>query len=705
MRSCQLQLKLWIVGPIVCLCGLGFFWDTSLALAQETAVETEAVDAPRNGHDCYDLATEEPEPLGEFRQAALETVAIAARSTTSTEAKVNSLTQLSETYACLGQADAATMLAEEAILLTPELESPSAQAHLLIRLASLYGEKLNNLERMNAILSDTTALLTTLPDDSSTQLELASAPYNPLIHSIILLCIRTNSYQKMSEIVNTLEGVLKEQAINSISFRLETAGIEERTQMTEVFPEIDFIRVRFGDVEQTPLQQWLLQIEQLIIELNSAQDAAMMDDLIAAQVSTIESFSDRSAQAYSYVTLSKRLSDSGRAGYAVYLLELAMQKADELDSYELPDGALGYSTYEPNLSSFLAVAFVAADEFERGLELAQDIPDAAERLEVLLRLNRTLTEYSRSSAQNRVALIAAEQTAQSIEGSVSAFVDIAYGYLDIEDFENAERLTEDAITNLQQTERFDVDDYTRSSLIYILIELDSLEHVEELAETIDDSAILVEVITTLVDAGYENMAKRISDNITSPFEQVYAAVNIAETFWALERPAQVYELSVIALEILQDDAFYEDEKLIEIVDYYGENNPTVSEEEIYRTIRESIVLDLLDLLEDDAERRTLFVQLIEDDAFRDSLTLENSVADEDIHLSEEPVSDNDWSRMANEAAEAGDFLQAVEAIVMMESPERQMRSLITITKCHADSTTELDAETNLLLQEIQQRTF
>ncbi|MEO0888336.1 MAG: hypothetical protein AAFY54_20725, partial [Cyanobacteria bacterium J06648_10] len=165
------------------------------------------------------------------------------------------------------------------------------------------------------------------------------------------------------------------------------------------------------------------------------------------------------------------------------------------------------------------------------------------------------------------------------------------------------------------------------------------------------------------------------------------------------------ELSAIALEILQDDAFYEDEKLIEIVDYYGENNPTVSEEEIYRTIRESIVLDLLDLLEDDAERRALFIQLIEDDAFRDSLTLENSVVDEEIYLSEEPVSDDDWSRVANEVAEAGDFLQAVEAIVMMESPERQMRSLITITKCHADSTTELDAETNLLLQEIQQRTF
>lgn len=247
----------------------------------------------------------------------------------------------------------------------------------------------------------------------------------------------------------------------------------------------------------------------------------------------------------------------------------------------------------------------------------------------------------------------------------------------------------------------EVDDHTRSNLVYALIEVDDIKRVEAIANTIEDETVLTEIITTLLESDDVSLARRLSKNITSPVQQVYAAISIAETFLYLDRMESVYELSSIAVEILQDRAFYEDDNLTDLVDSYRQERPSLATEEIHRIIRESFIYDLVNLLSDDSERLQLLLQEIEDESFRENL-IAGELA-ENATDSDGQQSDSDWSRLASEAAKEGNFLQAVEAVSLIESPYEQARSLINIAQCHAYSTTELDAETELLLQEIQQR--
>ena len=199
----RLQLKLWILG----LVGFGWLWAGLPAVADSTGIEAVAMDPEvvaspavaslRSGHDCYNLAIEEPEPLGEFRQAALETAAVAARAIDTVEEKADALASLSEAYACLGQVDLADAIAQETLPLIEEIEDVSVQGSLLVTLARMYGENLGDLERMAELLPDVIASAEGAPQDSVEQ--------RALINNIVQLYSSLGEYEEVRAVIDIVD--------------------------------------------------------------------------------------------------------------------------------------------------------------------------------------------------------------------------------------------------------------------------------------------------------------------------------------------------------------------------------------------------------------------------------------------------------------------------------------------------------------------
>ncbi|MEL6815555.1 MAG: hypothetical protein AAFP03_12165, partial [Cyanobacteria bacterium J06598_3] len=173
MRLSPFSQPLWTVGVL----GLSGLWMGPAAIANPPQssthpAETIAQSAPpdvsalthRDGHDCFDLDIEQSEPLGEFREALLESAAIAARNAAEPVQQLQSLLNLSDAYACLGQMDRASALATEVLILNETFVPDGEIALFWVELASFYREQLDDEGQAEALLSQAITLAETLTD-------------------------------------------------------------------------------------------------------------------------------------------------------------------------------------------------------------------------------------------------------------------------------------------------------------------------------------------------------------------------------------------------------------------------------------------------------------------------------------------------------------------------------------------------------------
>ncbi|MEO1622691.1 MAG: hypothetical protein AAFU53_16865, partial [Cyanobacteria bacterium J06632_3] len=141
-----------------------------------------------------------------------------------------------------------------------------------------------------------------------------------------------------------------------------------------------------------------------------------------------------------------------------------------------------------------------------------------------------------------------------------------------------------------------------------------------------------------------------------------------------------------------------------------------SEEQRNSLMREvyiSSVTSIIRVQEIAGDRRRL-IQKIEDEDLRaviyDNFFSEENSEDLTLPSSDEGGNDEQavqddsyWSSVASSAAREARFVEAMDAIAMMESPAQQSHSLRNIATCHAYSTTVLDADTAAGLSQIRQR--
>ena len=703
----RLQLKLWILG----LVGFGWLWAGLPAVADSTGIEAvtmdpEVVASPavaslRSGHDCYNLAIEEPEPLGEFRQAALETAAVAARAIDTVEEKADALASLSEAYACLGQVDLADAIAQETLPLIEEIEDVSVQGSLLVTLARMYGENLGDLERMAELLPDVIASAEGAPQDSVEQ--------RALINNIVQLYSSLGEYEEVRAVIDIVDDLsTREELIWSNLWFLQTElSDDEKMHLFEVFPELEVSpsadSLLPGDVELSPLQNWLLQFPRQI----SIYQGEEQDDFFDAQISEIESFPDIFAQAYGYTTLGSYLWHLGYQEQAIFSLETAVQKVDELQQQaEMPDN-VSVLTGAASLEGFLGATLIQVGDFDRGLSMIREIDSSspeslANRVSFFVEAARMLSFETKRETEVDALMMEAEQTARSAEDpdQYLNLSDIAFAHVELGNVEAARRLVNELLEKLKSGEFVSAESYVRSGVVYMLFAVGSYEEGMDVLSFVDEPEVFSDIASLLIEQGEDDLAWQVYERVTSPVQQIQALVYMAQTYQDLGQLEIAMNLAIQAIERFNSADFTQ----LDYFNYGYMSSADISEDEVVElveSVRRGVLDGILYLPNSDAEMQVL-IQLIEDDAIRNyylGLYFPPEAENESVL----PTNDYDLRSLAGAAAREEQFQEAVAAVAMMDSPAQQSHSLRNIATCYAYSTTVLDADTAAGLAQIRQR--
>ena len=712
----RFQLRLWVVGLI----GFGWLLSGGPAVAESmagenTAVEAETVVSSRSGHDCFDLATEQPEPLGEFRQAVMETAAVTARAADTVEERAGTLAELSEAYACLGQVELADAIAQETLPFIEQIEAAAVKGDLLVTLAAAYGEHIGDTARMDELLVDAIALAEMLSQDSSRQ--------SSLVGDIVRLYSRAGEYRKIREVVDIVDDEFtRSQLIHSgLFFIQESVSTEELQEILAIFPELESLLSSTSpdDDDFTPWQSWQYQLHEFVRALHQADDLASVDALIAAQVVKIEALPEQGNQVMAYIQLSEYLSASDYTARAISLLEAAAEKMMTSDavsvSAEVEAYALGLS-----LNSRLSIAFAQAGDFDRSFAFLQEmeaVDQLFSKLWSLSQVTQLLPSDERLQAQ-LVGLIAdTEQTVRVSDNPRQFLLQVAVVYFQANEVENARTLAREVLETYGEEARTDSDflDY----LTGVLFAVGSYEDGLALLDLAADSASFRYLPAQLLREEQLEVAWAVVEKMTSPLDQMLAIRNMAEVYQVWEQPDAAFDLSVRVLDIAQSDAFDEAAYFEALYGDYLESFSEERREEQRNALLRSAYISLFSeaiYLQDSPENQRRLIQLVEDEPLRMDLLLTffpEDINAEDTNVSEASLSDSAgdsvvqddsyWSSVATDAAREAQFAEAIDAIALIESPVQQSRTLLTIATCHAYSTTGLDVATAATLAQIQQR--
>lgn len=692
MRLNHFQLNLWAFSIL----GLSCLEAKSPAFAHQPSAaystNSELTESPavpvRNNHTCIDLSVEQPEPLGDFREAVLKTATVAARQPDFLSESGRGLMRLSQTYACLGQTDTYKSLVTESLTTVDKIEDVDDQFYLIMDILAIYSGMLSEEQRHE--LSEKAIALTVMsPTYPQSQFDRFTqiAEYH----------LRDEEYEKALNVVDLVENTEnRANIIRSIFTLYQPDSPEEQAIIEQFFPEVEFTAPNQEYVKafhQIPLVKWINQFNHTAA-VQFDQQPEDINEFIADQVSAIEQLPDTFSQTYSYVVLGQFLARAGSAERALPLLEIANEKDKSLKDTAVSADVKDYFG-GLNLNSTIGTAFALAGSAERGLAIILDayhLSESREQISTLLITAQHLI-YQEQRASIPMFLEAAEQVARSLEEPEDYFISIAITYSEMDDLENTRRLAQKVLTTVESKASFG---YIPGALAYLLVTVDRPEAILEIAPLVEDQGVLSEVVVQLVRENKENVAWEIFELITSPMEKISALVSISKEHQEADNLDTAFDLAVRAMTIAQSDKLAEDKSFQELSEittraYRLEANSN----ELMTVMYENLFTEIVYLAQD-LEQTQQLVQLIQDDSIRLSLS------DRFLRLDSE-TGDDALSTAARRAAREGQFQEAIAAIARMESPYEQSQTLLNIGTYHVDSTTILDVGTRQLLEKIQQQ--
>ncbi|MBE9060732.1 lipopolysaccharide assembly protein LapB [cf. Phormidesmis sp. LEGE 11477] len=660
-----------------------------VAKAQTTSAETtsaETAQSPRSGHQCYDLATEQPEPLGEFRTRLLDTAAVAARRADTPGEKAAALVDVSRSYACLGQRELAAALAEESLPIVEDLADVGEKGRLLGAIANIYGERLNDLERANDILLQVIELTKTTAEDS--------ALHHQLSQQIVRTYAVTGQYANIRRYIDSIETISsRENALRLAEYTLMNSEADSDL-IEELFPEFLLEEEHF-EHSVRPIYSHLFSLSGRGEDGSAPLQQSAIDDLIEQEIQTIELEQNDFHRIYSYTNLADSLHRAGYSERAVSVLEKAIESLEDLQNSEESsnsDSSMYLGSQELLLYSSIVGTFFRMGEADRGLALIEQIEDSPEgsmkKISILFPLIFSFGE-SVLPAQASSLIAELEQTIrasnQTADETATHLVLIANAYGQIGEVENVRRITRELLTS-------DVDRLealtSSGSVILLLSTIGDYEDAIALASSIDDDDVYSALAINLATQSQEDLAQRVFSDITSPVQQIQTLTLMAEEYHRLEHSDIAFDLFVQALSIAETAELESGEAYL---DYY-ENS---------ESWRRGLIRDIV-YSADRLGFSERVQPLIENDSIRinfglDSTDLETVLAKEGDILAL-PLEDSVLRSIASQAAQEQMFSLAIEAVAAMSSAYEQVKILTTITDCYVTSETTADAETIRLLE-------
>lgn len=705
----RFQLKLWVLG----LVGLSWVCMGMPAIAQSAIEElnkreSETVVSHRNGYDCFDLATEQLEPLGEFRQAVMETATITARAADTIEEQSGLLIELSESYGCLAQVEIANTIAQEALSLIEDITDTALRGRLLTKLANIYGKTFGDTAQMNVLLADAIALSETIDEDYDRI---------SLIGKIISTYLYAGEYQKARDFVDRIEEAdlhfwVIQSYLLEVSFRVSE---EEWAEIIEIFPELVSPQYSIASqaeiLEDQPLLSWQIQLAGIAATLQQTEDLETINALIAEQRLLIEDLPELGMQSQAYLYLSFFLSNNDNKEQALSLLETALERESisEIEAAGYDDFFEGFTPVAGQFS----LAFAFAGDYERSIMFLQQLDEIDQLLLIeYLAFEETDSYMPLLNEAFRAQLISVvqrlEQTARERSSPQEQLLDIAFTYTQLQDEENARRLANEILTNYRQEDIGD-DDFL-IDLAILLFSAESYDSGLALLDQIEDTALFSHIPSGLIYQDRLDLAWIVFEKIASPFEQLYALTEIAITAQDLVQLELSFEIAIRALDIAQADSFDREDYFTYSYGDYGQDSiASLNDEQYHRAVQdyyESLFLDVI-YWQESPENQRRIIEAIEDETIQRTMYAEffpEEVNASEIFTEEEIVQDDGyWNRTAREAAREERFVDAIDAIAQIESPAQQSRTLLTIATCHAYSATPLETATGETLTQIQQR--
>jgi len=625
------------------------------AIAQviEAAVTEDAVtEVSNSGHGCNETTTiEQPSPIGELKQALLETAVTLSKKNSSTSDQVVFLLDLGQYYACLGHSTKALALTEDALELANSVEESSTQMNLLSQVVHQYG--------------------------------------------------RWENYEKIREIVdNTESEQIANSLIRSSVYWLHNLASEEnRAQLNALFPELtDIFTDTFSEEDSltsviikdptnvpeiSEVEAWSYEVNEVFYALSNDEPTEAIAAFISEQIATIETFPDLYSQSYGYVTLGMYMVELGDREQATLLIETAVQKFNAFDGESKPDvlnAIFGDYPFELLLSS----ALIQIEDYENAIALVRGIEDSdmdAVQIFSFLTTAETLIDVEQFDLAAEIVESAEEIARTSdvadIEGTLG---EIAILYLESGRVEQSQKIIQEMLATANRQPTFDT--YT----------------------------LFPEVVGTLIYAGRADIAEEIVQEITSPILKIAVLTEMAANYYYdinddfdSDRSAnqKAFTLLTRALAIAEGEDVASDAAHSIFAKYGLTAVETALAEMTEPELRYTLISNIVEAAIANEQQQDL-IALIQDETLRERVTQEQYLAFA-IAQPYEPTADDRRRTEAIDAAKEKDFPQAMLIISQMEESAAQIQTLMTIAKCYVSSEATLDEATNLVLERMQQQ--
>ncbi|MEL7142827.1 MAG: hypothetical protein AAFY33_15835 [Cyanobacteria bacterium J06643_4] len=528
----------------------------------------------------------------EFVESLLSMAAAQIDQIEDAEYKNDVLRALGTSYACLGQPENAIPWLTQAEAQLQEIDLPSfGQATRLVELAAVYGDLIDDADKMNALLAQ--ALLQTNPNPETVN---HFAFYT--LAAIVRLQAKHGQYQSLRTLLNNIDSRQVSEALvaeaspwlNNVEPQAVTPSAEQAA-IAALFSDFDIAALAALQNAQensaTDTSSTLREIEPTAAHTYRDQLWAMRLELpalittpaafIAEQTAIIEQMENPLHQAMSYQLLGDMLSTKGQPSLALPMFETSLQQFQIFLGEDATDALRDFDITEEgfyaNYAWVTAKAMIRAGDFDQGYQRIRTYMSESDApVDKIIYMMRRLPYEVESATfslplEYRLALLAEAQTLVSQladnDEQWEALIEIAKAYVSLGEVALAQQMSEAIADEFGQValtaENWTSYRYHVRSHDYaeFLISIGEPAQAITLSEAIPNPEDYYDHLSNklpahLVAAGQESLAEDLRAALPTHRRQLYAGIGMVREYQALE---QLDEALALTKQLLEEAQF------------------------------------------------------------------------------------------------------------------------------------------------------
>ena len=459
------------------------------------------------------------------------------------------LYRLGASYACLGETERASDFFSQALQIMPQIEDVRFRTRLLMRMANIYSDKLNDIAGMDAALTQALAAVRDSPDPTIGRDVLVQSSF---------LYIDAGNYERLPAVIDAVsDETLKVELLQTISDQAfySAESNAEIEQIRQYFPD-DLISEISPEPESQslPLTNYLygLSLQPGLAEAENA--SALLDEFIADKTSQIDDLPVVFSIAIASSMFVFVFSESAEPDLSLPYLTQAAQDLPTLqvDTSLPPMQVEALESFFTQAHLSVGLTLIIQGQTDQGRDVITALVDepvqSLEKHSLLLSMAEVGDTLS--SAETEFLLSEAERLLPNIEAQWRPVHQLrtAEAYANGGNTDSSQRLAMPLVAQLSATDAMIPQ---LSQLPVLFITLGEYDQAIAIAQLFPDESVLTGLPAELLRNGQESLALDVLDSFSAVRDRANAISRLMVAYGQLNRLEDALPLAEKGLQDIQ----------------------------------------------------------------------------------------------------------------------------------------------------------